>query len=267
MAERAGCAASSLLLPAARYPSLLNIDVDDACYHYCPPLSDHVVRLKFLSVGNQANIATGAWVVVCDDGKELILENSGSPAASKIDAKEVHERANAPTHQQGTNQPGRCINRSATHAPRSSRPIGTMKRSAFSSILWPAGSTWRSRRENPAISSSSARRAARARHVVKKQVRSACGSAPDEMLWNLYRCTNTCSLPAVSLPQLLEIPLCTPAVGVGKCLPVSVERTDDCARPTMGNQAGQPVGTSRCCVSAFLQENRQAMTATSASAA
>ena len=170
------------------------------------PLSDHVVRLKFLSVGNQANIATGAWVVVRDDGKELILKNSGSPAALKLDTKEVHELANAPTHQQGTNQPGRCINRSATHAPRSSRPIGTMKRSAFSSILWPAGSTWRSRRENPAISSSSARRAARARHVVKKQVRSACGSAPDEMLWNLYRCTNTCSLPAVSLPQLLEYP-------------------------------------------------------------
>lgn len=112
------------------------------------PLSDHVVRLKFLSVGNQANIATGAWVVVRDDGKELILKNSGSPAALKLDTKEVHEHANAPTHQQGTNQPGRCINRSATHAPRSSRPIGTMKRSAFSSILWPAGSTWRSRREN-----------------------------------------------------------------------------------------------------------------------
>ena len=41
------------------------------------PLSDHVVRLKFLSVGNQANIATSAWVVMRDDGKELILENSG----------------------------------------------------------------------------------------------------------------------------------------------------------------------------------------------
>ena len=42
------------------------------------------------------NIATGAWVVVCDGGKALILENSGSPAAVKLDTKEVHEHANAP---------------------------------------------------------------------------------------------------------------------------------------------------------------------------
>lgn len=181
MAERAGCAASSLLLPAARYPSLLNIDVDDACYHYCLR-SDYVVRLEFLSVGNQTNIAKSAWVAVRDDGKELILENSGPPAALKLDTKEVHEHANALTHQQGTNQPGRCINRSLRHAPRSSRPIGMMKRSAFSSILWPARSKWGSRRERPAISSSSTRRAARARRVVKTHVRSACGSAPDEVL-------------------------------------------------------------------------------------
>ena len=105
------------------------------------PRSEHVVRLKFLSVGNQANIATGARVVVCDDCKELILENSGWPAALKLDTKEVNEHANTPTHQQGIDQPGRFINLSATHTPRSSRPIGTMKRSAFSSILRPAGST------------------------------------------------------------------------------------------------------------------------------
>jgi protein required for attachment to host cells len=52
-------------------------------------------------------IAKGAWVVVCDGGKALILENSGSPAAVKLDTREVLEHADAPTHQQGTDRPGR----------------------------------------------------------------------------------------------------------------------------------------------------------------
>ena len=56
---------------------------------------------------DQVNIATGAWVVVCDGGKALILENSGSPAAVKLDTREVREHADAPTHQQGTDRPGR----------------------------------------------------------------------------------------------------------------------------------------------------------------
>ena len=56
---------------------------------------------------DQVNIATGAWVVVCDGGKALILENSGSPTAVKLDTREVREHDNAPTHQQGTDRPGR----------------------------------------------------------------------------------------------------------------------------------------------------------------
>jgi protein required for attachment to host cells len=56
---------------------------------------------------DQVRIATGAWVVVCDGGKALILENSGSPAAVKLDTREVREHADAPTHQQGTDRPGR----------------------------------------------------------------------------------------------------------------------------------------------------------------
>lgn len=53
------------------------------------------------------NIATGAWVVVCDGRKALILENSGSPAAVKLDTRKVLEHADAPTHEQGTDRPGR----------------------------------------------------------------------------------------------------------------------------------------------------------------
>lgn len=56
---------------------------------------------------DQVNIAKGAWVVVCDGGKALIFENSGSPAAVKLDTREVRDHADAPTHQQGTDRPGR----------------------------------------------------------------------------------------------------------------------------------------------------------------
>jgi protein required for attachment to host cells len=53
------------------------------------------------------NIVKGAWVVVCDGGKALIFENSGSPAAVELNEREVREHTGAPTHQQGTDQPGR----------------------------------------------------------------------------------------------------------------------------------------------------------------
>jgi protein required for attachment to host cells len=53
------------------------------------------------------NIAKGAWVVVSDGGKALIFENSGSPAAVKLNTREVREHTGAPMHQQGTDQPGR----------------------------------------------------------------------------------------------------------------------------------------------------------------
>ncbi len=56
---------------------------------------------------DKAKIVTGAWVVVCDGGKALILENSGSPDALKLDSKEVREHNKAPTHEQGTDRPGR----------------------------------------------------------------------------------------------------------------------------------------------------------------
>lgn len=56
---------------------------------------------------DKVNIVTGAWVVVCDGGKALILANSGSSAALKLDTREAREHANAPTREQGTDQPGR----------------------------------------------------------------------------------------------------------------------------------------------------------------
>jgi protein required for attachment to host cells len=52
-------------------------------------------------------IVKGAWVLVCDGGKARILENTGSAIAVKLDTREVLARANPPTHEQGTDQPGR----------------------------------------------------------------------------------------------------------------------------------------------------------------
>jgi len=53
------------------------------------------------------NIAKGAWIVVCDGGKSLILENTGSPVAVKLVNKEVREHEGALTHEIGSDQPGR----------------------------------------------------------------------------------------------------------------------------------------------------------------
>lgn len=52
-------------------------------------------------------IAKGAWIVVCDGGKSLILENTGSPAEVKLVNKEMREHDGAPTHELGSDQPGR----------------------------------------------------------------------------------------------------------------------------------------------------------------
>jgi protein required for attachment to host cells len=55
-------------------------------------------------------IHNGDWVVVCDGKKALILENAGDAVALNLKTKEVHEQADAKTHEQGTDAPGRSIN-------------------------------------------------------------------------------------------------------------------------------------------------------------
>jgi protein required for attachment to host cells len=55
-------------------------------------------------------IRSGDWVVVCDGTKALILANAGDGMHSNLKTKEVHEQESAPTHEQGTDAPGRSIN-------------------------------------------------------------------------------------------------------------------------------------------------------------
>jgi protein required for attachment to host cells len=52
-------------------------------------------------------IAEGAWVVVCDGAKALVLENAGDEKFPNLRAREVLEEPHAPTHEQGTDAPGR----------------------------------------------------------------------------------------------------------------------------------------------------------------
>ena len=55
-------------------------------------------------------IRSGDWVVVCDGAKALILENAGDGMHPNLKTKEVHEQADAKTHEQGTDAPGRSVN-------------------------------------------------------------------------------------------------------------------------------------------------------------
>ena len=55
-------------------------------------------------------IRAGDWVVVCDGAKALILENAGDGMHPNLKTREVHEQADARTHEQGTDAPGRSVN-------------------------------------------------------------------------------------------------------------------------------------------------------------
>ncbi|WP_246702510.1 host attachment family protein [Starkeya sp. ORNL1] len=57
----------------------------------------------------------GAWVVVCDGRKALLLANIGDELYPNLRTFEVHEQENPPTSQQGSDAPGR-VHESATAA-------------------------------------------------------------------------------------------------------------------------------------------------------
>jgi protein required for attachment to host cells len=54
-------------------------------------------------------IDNGAWVVVCDGTKALLLENEGNRKSPRFVTKEVYEQARPRTHELGTDKPGRAI--------------------------------------------------------------------------------------------------------------------------------------------------------------
>lgn len=59
---------------------------------------------------SRLRIGQGEWVVVCDGAKALVLENAGDEKFPNLKTKEVYEQDDPPTHEQGTDAPGRSIN-------------------------------------------------------------------------------------------------------------------------------------------------------------
>lgn len=72
----------------------------------------------------QLRIPEGAWVVVCDGAKEIILENIGDAAYPDLRTRTVEEHADPRSRELGTDAPGRAF-----------QSVGAM-RSAVDEIDW-----------------------------------------------------------------------------------------------------------------------------------
>ncbi len=55
-------------------------------------------------------IDSGAWVVVCDGAKALVLQNAGNRKTPSLKTKEVYEQDDPKTSDIGTDKPGRSFN-------------------------------------------------------------------------------------------------------------------------------------------------------------
>jgi protein required for attachment to host cells len=58
---------------------------------------------------SKLKIHQGEWVVICDGAKALILVNIGDEVFPNFKTKEVYDQADPPTHEQGTDAPGRSF--------------------------------------------------------------------------------------------------------------------------------------------------------------
>jgi len=48
-----------------------------------------------------------AWVLICDGAKAILAENAGDALAPNLEVRETFEHPDPPTHEQGTDRPGR----------------------------------------------------------------------------------------------------------------------------------------------------------------
>ena len=53
------------------------------------------------------HLKTGDWVVVCDAGKYVVYENQGDTGRLDLRIVSFDDHENPPTHDQGTDRPGR----------------------------------------------------------------------------------------------------------------------------------------------------------------
>ena len=73
----------------------------------------------------ELKIDNGAWVVVCDGARALVLENTGTRMAPSLTTREVYAQPNPKTRELGTDQPGRSIS-----------SVGAGNRSAMEQTDW-----------------------------------------------------------------------------------------------------------------------------------
>jgi protein required for attachment to host cells len=71
-------------------------------------------RLSLAASGKEYDMTTeklaikpGEWIVVCDGGKALVLENTGDEKFPNLKTRETLAHDNPKTHEQGTDVPGR----------------------------------------------------------------------------------------------------------------------------------------------------------------
>jgi protein required for attachment to host cells len=57
----------------------------------------------------ELKIDRGAWVLVCDGAKALVLQNAGNRMTPRLVTREVYERADSKTSELGTDKPGRAF--------------------------------------------------------------------------------------------------------------------------------------------------------------
>ncbi len=58
---------------------------------------------------SKTKIHQGDWVVVCDGAKALLLQNVGDEMFPNLKTREVYQQDDPPTHEQGTDAPGRSF--------------------------------------------------------------------------------------------------------------------------------------------------------------
>jgi len=62
------------------------------------------------------SVPKGAWVLVADHSKALLLKNNGTPVAPELVMKKVIEASDNPlTHEQGSDRPGRAYSSTGSH--------------------------------------------------------------------------------------------------------------------------------------------------------
>jgi protein required for attachment to host cells len=58
----------------------------------------------------ELKIDNGAWVVVCDGAKALVLANEGNRKTPRLITREVYQQEDRKTREIGTDKPGRSFN-------------------------------------------------------------------------------------------------------------------------------------------------------------